>query len=302
MSRYLAFSIPGSMETWQGVDYEIGILGIAGAVTRLKMTLSSGADGDDFACDLRDAADGGGSGMTFTIANGETTAAEVTAPQLAVSATETLYLRVTEAAGADSLTGWLEFDPTGTEEVTTFLTTLTRVKTDGKISDDHDAQLSRLIQGISAAMQSWIGRTIVDTEYADEAHSGDGWTHELKLNHWPVTSTTTFAITDSDDAVSSSDYEVDNESGIVVLKSGAWTSGRRNLKVTYSAGYTAIPEDLAMAATRQVIEEFNKSPQSGKGKLGLEGSTDAAGGAATFLPDGFLPFVETIMERYRRKC
>ncbi len=301
MGDRLSFSLPGSMESYEGTDESIGLFGIAGAVIRLDMHLVGAASGDDFTCDLRTATAGGGSGITFTITDGNNDGTIVT-DQLAVAADETLYLRVTEAAGGVGLRGWFEFEPTGTSAVTAFLTTLARVKTDHGIDEaTWDAQLNRLIQGKSAAMQSWAGRTFVDTTYTDEVHSGDGWTDTIILNHRPITGTETFVLKLDDSAVDSDDYTTDIDAGLVQIVDANTTAGTRNYKATYSAGYTSIPEDLAMACTAEVRHEFNQSHPSVTNRLGIESSADASGGGTTYVPGGFLPSTLEIMRPYRRR-
>jgi hypothetical protein len=300
MSRYIPFSIPGSLEAVEGTDHAIGVLGIAGSVIRTYMVVGGAPSGDDLDVDVRDAVDGGGAGVSFTILDGTYYSAPVVTT-LAVSATETVYVRVTEAAAALNLSGWIEFEPTGTEEVSTFFTTLSRVKTDHGIGvATWDAQLSRLIQGKSKAMQRWMNRDIVDTTYTEEVHSGTGWTDSLILHNRPVTSTETMVVKEDDVVVTASLYTSGDDEGVVYLTDAYWTSGQRNYKVTYSAGYTAIPEDLVMACTAEVRHEFNQSQPSVTNRLGIESNADASGGGTTYVPGGFLPATLEVMKSYRR--
>jgi hypothetical protein len=299
MAERIPFALPASLDSWEATDHAIGVLGIAGSVIRTFMTVASAPSGDDAVIDIRDAAAGGGDSIQVTITDG-TTYATVT-DTLAVGATETLYIRVSEGAGALHLSGWIEFDPTGTEEVSTFLTTLSRVKTDEGLSDaTNDAQLSRIIQGVSARMQQWMKATIVDTTHTEEVHSGLGWSEALRLKHRPVTATETMVVKLDDSVISSSLYTSHDAAGIVYLKSGYWEVGRRNYKVTYSAGYTAVPEDLAMACTDQVRHEFHQTVP-GKARLGLQSSVNPSGGSTAYLPESFLPSVIEAMTPYRRR-
>ena len=223
-----------------------------------------------------------------------------------LTATDTLYLRVVEAAGAVGLNGWFEFVPTGVTPVTVYLTSLARVKEDEGISDaTYDGQLNRLIRGVSVAMQNWMKRQIVEETYTDEVHSGDGWTDTIILNNRPITSTIMMVVKLDDSAISTSTYTDDDEAGIVYYKptslgTSSWASGTRNYKVTYSAGYTVVPEDLAMAATDQVRHEFHQSEPAGENRLGLASTVEPAGISSGYVPHAFLPHVLEIMAPYRR--
>jgi hypothetical protein len=300
MGDRVPFSIPGALASWVDQDYAIGVLGIAGTVVRVFMVVSDAPSGGDEVVAIRDAAAGGGSGFNCTITDG--TSSSTTVNTLALTSSETVYLRVGTDNGALNLSGWFEFTPTDTTEaVTTFLTSLTRVKVDHGIgATTWDTQLSRLIQGVSAKMQSWMHRTIVDTTYTDEVHSGNGWDDTLILNHRPITSTETFVLKEDDTTVSATLYTTDDDAGLVQLKSGSMTSGRRNYKATYSAGYVGVPEDLAMAATEQVRHEFNQSQPSKTNRLGLGSSVSPTGASSAYVPGGFLPSTIEAMRPYRR--
>jgi hypothetical protein len=297
MGERIPFHLGGALSAYEGSDHAIGVLGVAGTIVRSFMTLESAPSGAAFACDVRDATAGGGDGLTVTIPDGEFYATN-DSDQLALSDSEVLYLRVTAASSAIGLSGWLEFVP-GAGAVGTFFTTLSRVQTDGKITGN-DVHVSRLIQGVTKAMQSYMQRDIVDSTYTDEVHDGTGWTDAIILKHYPLTSTVTPVVKIDDSTIDSGLYTYETGGRIIYRKGADWTQGRRNIKVTYSAGFVGVPEDLAMAATAQVLHEFNQSPVSGKGKLGLESSADGAGGSTSYVPYDFLPFVLRVMNQYRR--
>lgn len=306
MSDRIPFSIPGALLGWVDTDHAIGVLGVAGSVTRVFMVVGTAPSGDDFVCELNDVTGGGAADFVVTISDGTTFETETATGPLAVAADETLYIRVTEDAAAEDLSGWFEFEPSGAGSVTTFFTTLARVKTDDGIGvTTYDAQLSRIIQGVSKQMQSWMKRDIVDTTYTDEVHSGSGWDDALVLHNRPITTTTTMIVKQDDVAVDTSLYTSVAKEGVVYRVPGAtgggvWSSGSRNFKVTYSAGWTAVPEDLAMAATDQVRHEFHQSQPSSANRLGLTASTEATGGSSDYVDHKLLPSVIEVMMPYRR--
>ena len=148
MAERVPFTIPGALAGWVDTDVAVGVLGIAGAAIRTFVGVLDAPSGDTLTVDLRDATGGGGSGLEVVVADAANSGINI-ADQLDISATETVYIRVTQDSGAGNLYGWFEFDPTGTSEVSTFFTTLARVKIDeGLTAATYDAQLSRLIQGV----------------------------------------------------------------------------------------------------------------------------------------------------------
>jgi len=302
MADRIPFSLPGALSPWVDTDHAIGVIGVAGTITRVFGVVTDAPSGGDCTFEIGDATGGAGDKATVTILDGETYGT-VTDDPITISSSEIVYLRPTAANGALNLSGWFEFS--ATDAVSTFLTSLDRVKTDEGISAaTWDTQLSRIIQGVSKAMQNWMRRDIVDTTYTDEVHSGDGWTNAIILKHRPVTSTTTMVVKEDDVTVSTSYYTTDTDAGIIYTVDGywdtnSWTSGRRNYKVTYSAGFTSVPEDIAMACTDQVRHEFHQTQAAGN-RLGLSASTEATGGSSDYLPSSFLPSVLEIMARYRR--
>jgi hypothetical protein len=91
----------------------------------------------------------------------------------------------------------------------------------------------------------------ITTTHTDEYHDGDS-TGTLMLD-WPKVTSITAASTRSDttwtdlDATELGQLQV-SDTGIVYWDGSYWPRGTRNLKLTYTAGYTAVPTAVKRAA------------------------------------------------------
>lgn len=134
------------------------------------------------------------------------------------------------------------------------LTTVAKVKyLWGRDQTDvtHDDRIATLINFLSTRIASWCGRTFIETTYTDQLYDGNGSPY-LQLKQYPRTTTVTVVVKIDDVTVDTSDYKVYSEEGYI-YKGSWWPNGKQNIKVTYSAGYAAIPEDLGMAVAEWAI-------------------------------------------------
>lgn len=157
------------------------------------------------------------------------------------------------------------------------ITTLTNVKQLLAISDtDSDTYLERLIESVSAYIESATGRVWLDayataiTEYPDPVGS------LLFLKALPVKEIT--SITDGTTALDYTDdddgdyrYEHFKEEGIVervgsLESQKGWQAGMRKVTVVYKGGYenqTALPADIVLAADSLVAELYKAAERTG---------------------------------------
>lgn|SRR5574339_74072 len=127
--------------------------------------------------------------------------------------------------------------------------TLADLKEHLDISDtDKDSFLTNILNAAWEMAKNYIGYDLNDTVYTED-YDGDG-TNELLLKKWPIISITSIKDdTDrtfgSDTVIDSTDYLFDADTGLVTLfqGQGVFTSGRGNIRVVYTAGYTSIPYD-----------------------------------------------------------
>lgn len=133
----------------------------------------------------------------------------------------------------------------------------------------------------SAGQRSLVAQTY--TLYLD-THGG----RALKLPHWPVASITSIhddplLTYGSDTAVSSDDYDIYSDEGLVILTEtatwGAWSEARRAAKVIASLGFATAPEQLKHAAGLLVAHWLQTTiPAAGRSSMTLgKGSAQVAG-------------------------
>jgi hypothetical protein len=116
-----------------------------------------------------------------------------------------------------------------------------------------DNLIKRKINQATEMIEGYCKRRFADTTYTQEEYDGTG-INQLILRQYPITDTETLVLQERDTTlnldnwttVDSQYYFADNNAGVldtrmIVLKT--WNRYR----VTYSAGYTTIPADLAEA-------------------------------------------------------
>ncbi len=114
-----------------------------------------------------------------------------------------------------------------------------------------DNFIIRKINQATEIIEGWCGRRFKQTTYTDEYYDA---THDqqLVLRNYPVTTLASLSARDttlnegSFDTIDSENYFLDGNAGILDAVSNFW-GGYDQWKVTYTAGYSVIPNDLAEA-------------------------------------------------------
>lgn len=182
------------------------------------------------------------------------------------------------------------------------LTTTATVKTYAGISGSGaDAQIDVIVSAVDRAIKAYLGRQIESAAVTAEIHDGNGLDDFLILAEWPVTAVSAVSI--SGTALTASDYEIDGSDGILFYKPGgtgfaAWPEGRRNISVTYTAGYASVPEDLALAAAKQAVYEVKLTSVLGS-RLGDRSTITEDGGTAQYVIAGWITGVADVLDAYR---
>lgn len=149
------------------------------------------------------------------------------------------------------------------------LTTLADVKEALGITDNtQDSLLTNLINRATDIIEKYCdGRRFASTDYTNEEYDGDG-SHFLTLKNFPVSALTSVQrmtgdfTTPSWDTLDSSMYKYLDEEGQIYY-TGGFSSGIRNYRASYTAGYTTIPNDLAQACITLVSYLKNQTKSVG---------------------------------------
>ena len=287
------------------VALQVAFFASANRLTRVTFRVIDAPDTGTVTIELNTAADGTGSGISATIADGTNF---ITATgDVAIPAGGALYQRITaESGSATGLSG--EYEVERTSGVTTFLTTLAIVKLDANIAGtdaDRDSVLNTMIAGVSKRMQDHMDRSIVSTTVTDEKLDSDG-SVVVQTLHYPIISVS--ALTENAVAlVEDTDFEMneeDLERGQIIRISGdnvqSWVRGRRVVKLTYVHGYASVPDSLVMAATDLVVIKYFETVQSGKGWRGLGGKGVDPAAALTYDKNMWTRETVPTMAPYKR--
>jgi len=179
------------------------------------------------------------------------------------------------------------------------LVDLARVKRFLNIADaSKDTLLAELIVSVSQAARAYVGQEITTKVITDEYPDSLGQ-DAVVLRQGPIASVQ--EVRESNSVVAPADYAFEGRL-LTRLSAGElwqWPQGRRVIKVNYTSGYAAVPEDFQLAACLQTAHLYHQSALSGQGRLGMQSKGTDAGGATSYLSDNWLPAAREILDRRR---
>lgn len=179
----------------------------------------------------------------------------------------------------------------------TALATLADLKTylalpSGTTSED--AELTRMLDASSVVAEAFVERTFATGARAEKrsGHNRD----VLYLKDWPVTAVSSVvmdgvAIPVSSDGIQIG-YQFDSES--IYYIGANFTAGRRNVTISYTAGYTTIPADVVHAVIEIAAQTYRE-----KQWIGLQ-SKSLASETVAYLRNGIPDSAADTLRRYRR--
>lgn len=143
-------------------------------------------------------------------------------------------------------------------------TTIEKVKEylGGEFGSDKDSVLASLIAQVSAYVRKKCQNNILAADYI-EYYDGDG-SNTLLLRQFPINSIDSIyddntyifdlptQIPPGDIIPSSAGNTEMAKTGIIKLKDNIFSTGEQNIKITYNAGYMAVPEDLELGVIKLV--------------------------------------------------
>jgi len=202
------------------------------------------------------------------------------------------------------------------------LVTLDNTKTFLGISDHtKDDKIKLLINMATDYIESQTGRRYVSTVHTSEEYDGTG-TQQIQLKAFPVITFTSLEVNNASDnseswsTISSSDYWVDTDTGIITrtssfldfddsedgeetLSETIFQRGKNKYRATYTSGYSSIPYDLQFACMTLVGQFLNTGAGSGIKSESL-GDHSITYQDVTELTSGMKGgIVEDILQKYR---
>lgn len=183
------------------------------------------------------------------------------------------------------------------------LTTVSQFKTNFNISSsfsDHDTLIQNLITQDSKKIAEYCGgRKFASTSYSsaddNSLYDGDG-TPILLTRQYPIISVS--ALYDdadrsfgADTLIDSGDYVIHYTEGKIELDGLVFTKARRNVKVSYTAGYATLPADLVCACEQLVMADYIEHVAS---------VNVATSDEVIYKPDKLRKDAWAVIERYKR--
>lgn len=178
------------------------------------------------------------------------------------------------------------------------LTTLANFKTEFDVdTDQHDTLLTRLVTKMSIHAQTYCGRLFTAQDYT-EYYDGDG-SQELFVRNYPINSVAsiyddTDREYDSDDLIDSDDIIIQGDDycfGKVELEDGWFDPGRKNIKITYNAGYSTVPADLEYAVQCLMMAAFLEN---------TAGINAVVGDEVIYKPAKLRKSAKEVLDKYKR--
>lgn len=135
-----------------------------------------------------------------------------------------------------------------------------------------DPLIQRLITGCSTTVRNWIGDALNSKDYT-EVRDGTG-TGKLILRHQPVTAVASVSLgppSGRSALVVDRDYVWTTYA--IQLLAGSFPKGVANVAVVYTAGYVAIPADIADNVAKVVALRYKEAERLGQSSKTLGAET-----------------------------
>lgn len=138
---------------------------------------------------------------------------------------------------------------------------------------DDDEELRDAIEAVTAVVEGedGVGHAVVRQTVVERHDLRGTWAPVLGLGTYPVISLTSVEALGSSDIWSLDDLDVNPETGIVTVLSGVALHGL--IRVTYLAGYTAIPPNITAAALL-ILQDYWQTQRGAKGAPRYAGQRD----------------------------
>lgn len=179
------------------------------------------------------------------------------------------------------------------------LTTIAKVKRNLNITDaNSDDLLQDLVTALSAYIVTFLNREIKSGARSDKL-DGLG-RNRIRLRHYPITAVSAVSI--GGVAVSASQDGLKNgyifDDKYLYLLDGSnpsvFTTGIRNVSVSYTAGYTEVPQDIDRICVEMISKRYKDRQRIGLTSEGIQGQ------ATSFSQSDMTSDTSRLLDNYRR--
>lgn len=164
----------------------------------------------------------------------------------------------------------------------------------GRSAQSDTPLLGTMITACSAAIEKYLGRTILADTYT-EVRDGTG-TGTMVLSNYPILSVASVAIGTPPATRIALTADTDFIVGRNAIRAlgSAWPRGVANVAIVYSAGYATVPADLADACAKWTALRYRQLERIGQSSKTLAGET------VTFDTSAMPADVKLTLDAYKR--
>lgn len=131
--------------------------------------------------------------------------------------------------------------------------------------------LDKVAARASDFVEDYCNRKFEESDFT-EILSGNG-EKEIRVSNYPVDAISEVEIRSDDEwqSIDSGDYSVDFATGTLYKKSSTWDDGFENYRVTYTGGYSTLPEalkDLTLEIAAVMWNSVGSNPKVSREKIG----------------------------------
>ena len=136
-----------------------------------------------------------------------------------------------------------------------------------------DSMLARLITAASAFIASFLSRSILSASYVEYRDGPGGYT--LSLLNYPITAVSALEINGVAMALATGtvNYGYQFNDRQIVMRGYKFSRGIRNVKVSYTAGYAAVPLDIEQACLELVAYKYRSRDWVGQASKNVGAET-----------------------------
>lgn len=174
------------------------------------------------------------------------------------------------------------------------LTTLAILKTYINVGSTNDTLLQQLLTSASAAIQGYCNRDFISKSYT-KTFNGNG-SNRMVLPDYPLSAVSALtisgvAVNAAASITSAGFYFYDN---MIMLNGYAFGRGYGNITITYTAGFSPVPDDLVQACVGTVQYWLNDRQRGG------EISRSMGGQSITYSQKDMPEWCKTILNQRKR--